>query len=231
MARIYTYPNDAKLQDDDAWIGTNKIDLATVQFTAQKIADYLNFDGKVSINGQVGFKYEYGQLSAEKTMTQDTGPGNESFSNITELNVHQKDIGNQFVPNFLAVLVGSQILISEANNIDNFGHYTLLSYSANIVNPEFYTLTLAPLNSNGNLENLKVYYISSLNIGAGDKTFIFTQGASSATWSITHTLGKYPSVSVVDSGNNIVHADVIYNSTSSITLNFKAAFSGKAYLN
>lgn len=230
MARIYTYPNDTRLQDEDAWIGTNKVDLATVQFTAQKIADYLNLDGKISINGQIAFKYEYGQLSAEKTMAIPGPSSSVNFSDITTLYLHKNDIAGQFVPNFLAVLINKEILISEVGNINNFGHYLVTSYSANLTNPDFYDIELVAINSNGNLIDLQTYAFCQFNL-SGDKTFIFTQGATSATWNITHNLNKYPSVSVVDSGNNLIYPEVLYNSTTEITLTFKAGLSGKAYLN
>ena len=66
---------------------------------------------------------------------------------------------------------------------------------------------------------------------AGDKNFVFTQNAPATTWTITHNLNKFPSVSVVDSANEIVYGEVIYTNTNSLTVTFTAAFSGKAYLN
>ena len=64
-----------------------------------------------------------------------------------------------------------------------------------------------------------------------DKNFVFTQSSASDTWTINHTLNKFPSVSVVDSAGTGVIGNVTYNSTSQITLTFSASFSGKAYLN
>ena len=57
-----------------------------------------------------------------------------------------------------------------------------------------------------------------------------TQGTAATSWVITHTLGGKPSVTIVDSADTHVVGDVIYNSTTQITVNFSAAFSGKAYL-
>ena len=62
------------------------------------------------------------------------------------------------------------------------------------------------------------------------KRFVFTQDTSSASWSITHTLNGYPSVTVVDSANTVVEGDVQYNSTTQLTITFASAFTGKAYL-
>jgi len=61
--------------------------------------------------------------------------------------------------------------------------------------------------------------------------YVHDQIASSALWTITHTLGKNPSVSVVDSSGNLVMGEVCYISLTQITISFTAAFSGKAYLN
>jgi ribosomal protein L35AE/L33A len=63
------------------------------------------------------------------------------------------------------------------------------------------------------------------------ETFIFTQGSPSNTWNITHTLNKFPSVSVVDSANNEVEGDVHFVDQNNITITFSSSFSGKAYLN
>ena len=47
---------------------------------------------------------------------------------------------------------------------------------------------------------------------------------------ISHTLDGFPSVTVVDSAGTVVIGEVSYNSTSSVTVSFESAFSGKAYL-
>lgn len=62
-------------------------------------------------------------------------------------------------------------------------------------------------------------------------TFIFNQNTPSATWSIAHNLGSFPTVAVVDSTGNEVEADVRYISNYEITITFAAACSGTAYLN
>jgi hypothetical protein len=64
-----------------------------------------------------------------------------------------------------------------------------------------------------------------------DKNFVYPQSSASDTWEITHNLGKFPSVSVVDSAGSKVIGEVTYNSINKVTLTFSAAFSGNAYLN
>ena len=56
------------------------------------------------------------------------------------------------------------------------------------------------------------------------------QVSAQTTWSITHNLGVYPEVVVVDSAGTRVYGDINYVDTNSLTLQFSAAFSGTAYL-
>ena len=64
-----------------------------------------------------------------------------------------------------------------------------------------------------------------------DANYVYVQTSPSATWVITHNLNKYCSVTVVDSADNIVFGDVLYNSLNQVTLTFAGAFSGKAFFN
>lgn len=68
-------------------------------------------------------------------------------------------------------------------------------------------------------------------VAVDDVFYTHTQVSASNSWVIIHNLGKKPSVTIVDSGDNVVIGDVIYNSVDQLTVNFSAAFSGKAYLN
>tara|TARA_R100000700_G_C3122641_1_gene111010 strand:+ start:306 stop:662 length:357 start_codon:yes stop_codon:yes gene_type:complete len=74
--------------------------------------------------------------------------------------------------------------------------------------------------------------------GAGDLNFVHTQSTAGAIWQVTHNLGKYPSVSVVDTSETEVVGKVIYKdwdtgntSTTKLQILFTAAFAGKAFLN
>jgi hypothetical protein len=79
------------------------------------------------------------------------------------------------------------------------------------------------------LNSLLGYIQSNATFNASTTTF--SQDSAASTWNVTHTMEKFPSVTVVDSSNNVVVGEIVYNSNSSITLTFASAFSGKAYLN
>lgn len=64
-----------------------------------------------------------------------------------------------------------------------------------------------------------------------DKHFAFTQNIASDVWEVEHKLNKYPSVTIVDSADNVVVGDIVYLDENNVRLVFSSAFSGKAYLN
>lgn len=66
--------------------------------------------------------------------------------------------------------------------------------------------------------------------GSGD-SFTFTQSTPSSTWSVNHALGRYPSVTIIDSTGRLVEGDVEYVSLNSLIVTFAGAFGGTAVCN
>lgn len=64
-----------------------------------------------------------------------------------------------------------------------------------------------------------------------DKSFVFEQPTASNKWVIEHNLGKYPSITIVDSANSVVVGDVDYKTINLLEVSFNGEFVGKAYLN
>jgi hypothetical protein len=99
------------------------------------------------------------------------------------------------------------------------------------------TLVLAPM-ANGDFAAVEVYDADGNNLvpptgggSGGDAFFPFVQSSPASTWTVAHGLGKYPSVTVVDSSGDVVWGDVHYVDANTVTLTFSGAFSGVAYLN
>lgn len=67
--------------------------------------------------------------------------------------------------------------------------------------------------------------------GGTDAFYEHIQAVASATWSINHNLNKKPSITVVTSAGDVVIGDEHYVDNNTVTINFIAAFAGKAYLN
>ncbi len=62
-------------------------------------------------------------------------------------------------------------------------------------------------------------------------TYTFTQSTPSATWVVTHNLGRFPSVTVVDGAGNVVAADIQYVDANNLLIGFSSPQAGKVYLN
>lgn len=229
MARISSYPLDATIQDKDAWIGSDSITRATKQYTAEAVAEYLNINAKISISGQMIFKFV-----DNATGTADfSGPADGSaMTAITTIQLSIVDKAAQNVVKFIEYLVGNNVLIGEQNNISTFGHFTIDSYTATAGSANLYTLNLTNIGGNGNITDKLLYDFAVFTLSSqGAPTFQFTQGAPATTWNIQHNLGKFPSITVIDSGNTVVTGEYTYTDNNNVVLSFSAAFAGKAYLN
>jgi len=228
MARISSYVFDANVTDNDAWIGTEASNRQTKQFTAAAVAKYLNIKGKISISAQMIFKLV--DLAAP-TAGDFVGPADGSLiSAATTMDLSITDVSGANTVAFITYLVGNNILISEQNDINNFGHFTIDSYVQKT--PGVYTLTLTSLTGNGNFDVDKFYDFAVFTLSSqGAPTFEFTQGVPATTWDIQHNLGKFPSVSVINNNNIVINGEVTYIDNNNVQLNFSAGFTGKAYLN
>jgi hypothetical protein len=69
--------------------------------------------------------------------------------------------------------------------------------------------------------------VSSVN----DSHYVHTQILAATVWTVVHNMNKYPSVMVVDSGENVVVGEIQYLGLNSLQITFSVPFGGKAYLN
>ena len=228
MARISSYPRDLEVNDNDAWIGTESSNRLTRNFTAKAVADYLNIKGKISISGQMVFKFTE---DAPPLVGAFSGPADGSaLTAITTMQISGIDSSGQNTVAFMQYLVDNDILISEQNNIDEFGHLKITGYT---LNGAVYTLNLTNIGGNGNLDLNKYYDFATFTIssGVGDKNFVFTQAVASNTWVIQHNLNKFPSVTSVNVNNIEMFGEVVFADVNNLTINFTSASSGKSYIN
>lgn len=64
-----------------------------------------------------------------------------------------------------------------------------------------------------------------------DKNYRHVQGTPSAMWVVSHGLGKFPAVTVVDSAGTVAEGEVEYVDSNTVNLYFSAAFAGEAFFN
>tara|TARA_R110000764_G_scaffold162869_1_gene250177 strand:- start:1953 stop:2669 length:717 start_codon:yes stop_codon:yes gene_type:complete len=238
MALISTYPIDQNIVGSDKWIGSDaNFKNATKNFSVDKVAEYLN--NSASIQSQT-LRYQYqatvDSLNPRKsgTVSFQSNIGDEvAFSSISSWLLSRYSIPSKDVyPFYTNPLIGSTVLVTNANDITNWAVYKWESSVEDESN--FYNIGLEYVSGSGGLEDGEYYLISLLlyDIESNtDKTFTFPQNVASDTWSVTHNLNKFPSVSVVDSGNTAVLGSVNYINNNELTITFSAPFSGYAYMN
>ena len=237
MARISSYPVDQNIVGSDKVIGTDSTGAITKNYTLNGISSWMNAEGTIGIAGQNNFFFQTvngdeGRLPGTISFNS-FGGANTAFSAVSTLRFSQESVADTIIINYLLTLVGRPVLLARLDNLNNFGVYKLVSLIENVSEPTFYDAVFTLIVANGNLTADKYYgfVVFFEQKTAYDLNFIYTQPTPSATWNITHDLGKFPSVSVVDSANTQVYGNVDYIDDNSLTLTFTGAFSGKAYLN
>jgi hypothetical protein len=66
---------------------------------------------------------------------------------------------------------------------------------------------------------------------SSDKHFLYSQDTASAFWTVAHNLGKYPSITVIDSTGVEVDGTYKHLDANNVELMFTEAFVGKAFFN
>ena len=234
MALISSYPDYLPVNDLDRWIGTNSTNGSTRNFTAQQIADYLNLRAKIMVGGQMTYQFDmnttFGTAGDLFNVNGALGNNNIPFANITSFVISTTDKSDEIVTQFFQYLIGSNILIGEGDAISNFGHYELVSLTQIGATP-FYTAAVTFLGGNGNMVNDKLYTVIQFDTSTSADATEIVIFNNAALVNVTHSLNKYPSVTVVTTANDIIFGEVQYLTTSTLTLTFTNAQSGRIFLN
>lgn len=67
--------------------------------------------------------------------------------------------------------------------------------------------------------------------GGSYANYTHTQSVAATTWTVTHNLGRRPSVTVIDSAGTRVFGGESHQNTNQLTLTFSAPFAGTALCN
>jgi len=236
MARISTYVIDTQVTGDDKVIGTDASGSVTKNFPLRDIGTYFNENGTIAVAGQNVFDFQTnlndGRLQA--TISFENGGGNNtSFSSLTDLVISDESKNENNIIAYFDTLIDENILIQNIENLSQFGKFRINSYSSHATEQDFHDINLTLINSNGSLVEGESYAIvlSSPSKTSADIHYVWDQQSAQSVWDITHNLGKYPNVTVIDTGNNVIYGDIQYLTVNRLQISFASANAGKAYLN
>ena len=234
MARIKTYSNDTVVVANDKWIGSDsQAKFATKNYTAQSVADFINEKG----NQLQSLRYKYKSTPPRNPGTISFSPykaNNVPFSTITSWILSDSELKSpeDISTFYTSPLIGSDVLVTQCDDITQWAIYEWDSVTDVPNEKLFSNIGLSYRTGLGGLINDEDYFISLLSYaGRGDLSFTYVQGVASTTWNIQHNLGKFPSITVIDTANTVVTGEYTYNDINNVTLTFSAAFAGTAYLN
>lgn len=135
-------------------------------------------------------------------------------------------------------IIPDNIAIPDINSPDFFlpprlAEYPRLQLSEGVILPAFDpnspdpgTVTFGMI-----LSAISDFFGGTMGGGEKDKHFQQYIAMPSKIWTITHGLGKHPSVTVINNDNQIVEGSVTYIDNNTIQIDFSAEFSGTVYCN
>ena len=233
MARIGNFVADADVTKDDKLLGTD-VGGASKNYRLEDVSKFLKHTNAAGIAGQFLYQYKTGGLSnGNMGITFSSGS---TFQNATSIKVSKFIYGEttNSSENILDILSSKQVLIVDVEDQDNYAIYNSGTVTQD-GSSDFYDISLTtPTKFNGSFTNEKFYAIISIGGGA-DKNKIFDdyfeQAQAANPWVVTHGLGKFPTVTVVNRNNVEVQAKVTHNNDNQVTITFSGATAGKAYFN
>ena len=202
-----SYPKGIPIEDQDLFVGTKGSNNRTVNYTAQGVADYLNINSKVAIGGQMSFQFTV-VPNIPKTIAFEGGLGDgTAFSAITKLVVSAIDLSTANITIFLNYLNNSQVLLSQQNQPNFFGHYKITGY-AQIGASAFYELDLEFIGGNGTIGDKQYYDLVS---------FVLSTEVAVPNLQEVTDIGNTTSNDIISS--NINNSTIIGNGTISVLKN------------
>jgi len=231
MARIKLYPNDTTITGGDKLVGTDINGNATKNYQVEELAQYFEQSGNAL------FQYNFaGTYSSETIATGEyryqvnpSAPTIYNWAQITGIVVSKYNRNGEDVAPMVPHLVNQLIRIIDIGTTEesSYGLYRVKS-STSLQTGDAFLFALEPQGASGLVGN---DVISFQPFGGAAYEYVEDFSVAASTWVIEHNLGRYPSITTVDSSGNIINGAITYNSENKITVVFTSATSGKAYLN
>jgi len=172
MTQISRYIIDTKVTGSDKWIGSDsETQNTTKNFTPNKLSVYFNENQVIDIGTPIRYRYDILEPLDDRlpgTITFDPQVGTPyNFSSITNFILSKYTLKGNDVSEYLDFLVGKKVLISKADDVNIFGYYELTSLVQNLLELNFFDVTLSYITGNGSIVEDKDYLISLVDGSGG----------------------------------------------------------------
>ena len=230
MARISNYNQDTGVQGNDRLIGTSS-DGTTKTYGLDTIGNYFIENNVISVSGQQNFKFvtSVNEIQNGTFFIQGNVSDGASLSSISNLSICKTNTQGKDVEIFLRAIFSDKFKLSSVSQPNSFSDFRTDSITQDPSNASFLKITFSYVEGSGSLSAREIFAFTQ--VVQTDLKFTHSQNQNSNEWAIQHNLNKHPSVTIVDSGDNIVHAEVEYINLNNLIIRFNSANSGKAYLN
>jgi len=231
MARIKLYPSDTTITGGDKLVGTDINGNATKNYQVEELAQYFEQTGNAL------FQYNFaGTYSSETIATGEyryqvdpSAPTVYGWANITGVAISRYNRNGEDATPMIPYLVNQLIKITDIGTSESLGYglYKVKS-STPLSSGAAYLLDFTFKGASSTVGN---NIISLQPFGGQDYEYNQAFPVAAATWVIQHNLGRFPSITTVDSAGSEITGAVTYDNENKITVVFNSATSGNAYLN
>jgi hypothetical protein len=165
MTKISIYNKDTDVRGNDKWIGSDAQNQnRTKNFTPDNVAAYFNENQVIDLGVELRYFYDtldplQQRVFGSITFETEIGP-QVNFSAISTFILSKYTMGHNDVSQFLDFLIGSNVLLSRANNINMFGYYKIDNIEPYLPDPNFFVVTLTFETGNGYMKEDEDYFIS-----------------------------------------------------------------------
>lgn len=199
MARIRTYALDNNVTGSDYWIGTDGNDNSnTKNFSPNSVAQYLNENEIIDVSNSVRFRYDTidsGQQRKDGTISfQNEIGATVPMSDLSSFVLSKKTQSGKDVSFFLNVLPTTKVILHKSNDINIFGLYRVLSVTTDLIEPNFFNVSLEFISGHGSIEEDKDYIISLIDLNKTIPVLQLTKETfnyvSSSSFTLSNTIGN-----------------------------------------
>jgi len=145
MTKISIYSKDVDVRGNDRWIGSDAQNQnRTKNFTPDNVATYFNENQVIDLGVELRYFYDtldplQQRVFGSITFETEIGP-QVNFSAISTFILSKYTMGHTDVSQFLDFLIGSNVLLSRANNINMFGYYKIDNIEPYLPDPNFFVV-------------------------------------------------------------------------------------------